>query len=77
MLTPFYISSIHSEDDIDYVQNFCGNIDKSQLPLRLALFISPLYLLVPKLLHKTTGRAELLEVMEVSLSFNLYVQFSV
>lgn len=42
-----------------------SNVDKLDLPLRLALFISPLFLLIPKSLHKLKGRVDVHELIEV------------
>jgi hypothetical protein len=52
-----------------------GNSDKSELPLQvhLALFISPLFLLIPKSLHKLKGRTDMFEVMEVHSYTSIYI----
>lgn len=69
LLTPPYARSDFTPEDMAYMDAFCSGSDKMEIPLRLALFISPIYLLVPKLLHKMKGRIDIFEVMDVSFTF--------
>jgi hypothetical protein len=55
----------YGKGDMEYLAKFCPNTDKSELPLRLALFLSPLYLLQNDLVYKKKGRADIFEIIEV------------
>jgi hypothetical protein len=56
-----------SHDDLEYLRIVASSSDKLEVPLRLALFISPLFLLIPKSLHKLKRRVDFFEVIEVRL----------
>lgn len=58
--------SVFNNDDYQYLLTYCKSSDKSELPLRLALFISPIYLLMPKCLHKLKRRVDFFSLIEVN-----------
>ena len=60
---------------MEQLNKFCSNSDKLELPIRLALFISPLFLLSQKSLHKMKGRIDIVDVMKVSFRQFLNVSF--
>ena len=64
-ITQIYPRSDLTADQISYLNQFCNGADRDELPLHLALFLSPLYLLLPKSLHKMKGRIDIFDVMEV------------
>jgi hypothetical protein len=66
LLTTLCTRSDLTIEDIKYLEKFCSGSEKLELPLRLGLFISPLYLLIPISLHKMKGRIDIIDVMEVS-----------
>lgn len=58
---------------MEQLRKFSSNSDQRELPIRLALFISPLFLLHPKSLHKVKGRIDVVDVMQVRIRQFLYV----
>lgn len=51
------------------LDGFFGNSEKLDLPLRLSFLISPLYLLIPKLLHKSKYDHEPLAMVCLALTY--------
>ncbi|KAF8812613.1 hypothetical protein BYT27DRAFT_7207620, partial [Phlegmacium glaucopus] len=56
-----------SHDDLEYLRIVASSSDKLEVPFRLALFISPLFLLIPKSLHKLKRRVDFFEVIETQV----------
>lgn len=53
------------QDGMEQLRQFSSNSEKLELPIRLALFVSPLFLLTPKSLYKVKGRIDIGDVMQV------------
>ena len=51
---------------MEQLKKYCSSTDKLELPIRLAFFLSPIILLIPKSIHKLKGRIDIFDVMEVS-----------
>jgi hypothetical protein len=60
-----------NREDMKFLDGFCSDAAKLELPLRLAMFVSPLFLLIPKSLHKSKRRIDALEVTQVCSSTRL------
>jgi hypothetical protein len=61
---------------MEQLKNFCSSSDKLELPIRLAFFISPLFLFTTKSLHKVKGRIDIDNVMQVCYDNSNIFQFS-